>query len=102
MIRFVPKFSDSSISSAIFNTASIFMTGLVLEALCGVIEDTRVNGSTVYVKGDFNYNQYCDILRQERVNQDYSDGSVKRYGSSMVNWLIPLGLFNSSSMSSIE
>lgn len=87
MIRFVPKFSDSSISSSTFNTASIFMTGLVLEALCGVIEDTRVNGSTVYVKGDFNYNQYCDILRQERVNQDYSDGSVKRYGSSRMNWL---------------
>lgn len=95
MVKFIPKFSTSTISSAVLNTllsAALSTSGIniisaAISALCGVIAETIVSGQTVYVKGDYNYNKYCDILRKERVNYLNSNGSVKIYGSAVVNWL---------------
>lgn len=94
-VQFVPNFSGSSIGSGVlaalmesaFSAASITISGLAIGLLCGVIADSIINGQTVYVKGDFSYNVYCNILRKERVNQYYSNGNVKTYGQVTTNWL---------------
>lgn len=95
MVQFVPQFSGSSITSgtlsalisAAFTGAAITISGLAISVLCSVISDSIVNGVTVYVKGDYNYNKHCNILRKERVNQYNANGTVKVYGTEVVNWL---------------
>lgn len=94
IVQFVPNFSGTIepavlgvLMGAAFTAGAITISSLAISTLCGIIASGLISGTTVYVKGDFNYNKHCDILRKERVNQYNANGTVKVYGTEVVNWL---------------
>ncbi len=95
MVQFVPKFSGTSIQTGVltslmvsaFTGAALFVPTTAISLLCGAIVDSVYNGQYIYVKGDYSYNTYCEILRKERVNQYNANGSLKRYGPATTRWL---------------
>lgn len=95
MVNFVPNFSGTNIVKGVLKSlivAALTGNGIVIsiiavEQLVNVIWDGIENGTTVYVKGDYDYNSFCSILRKERVNRYNSNGTIKTYGATTVNWL---------------
>lgn len=94
MVKLVPKFETPSISESVLSSliysaltnSGISVLSVVVGYLSTAIAHSITSGTTVYVKGDYNYNKYCSILRKERVNRYNSDGTVKTYGKDSYSW----------------
>ncbi len=95
IVRVTPKFSTDTIVEStfevlidvVFKENKITILKTAIKQFCKAVYKSIKNNTTIYLKGDYNYNKYCDILRKERVNQYNSNGSVKHYGSAVTNWL---------------
>lgn len=95
IVKVTPQFSTDTIVEntleilvdVVFKENKINILKNAIKQFCKAVYKSIKNNTTIYLKGDYNYNKYCDILRKERVNQYNSNGSVKHYGSAVTNWL---------------
>jgi hypothetical protein len=95
VVSYTPHFTTPNIGEfilaalivAAFTGGSITIGSLAADALASVIASAVANGVTEYVKANFSYNKYCQIVRYEKLYRTYSNGTIRATGSAQLNWL---------------